>query len=120
MAQIYGIKNCDTVKKAQKWLEKHNVDFTFNDFRKDGLESSTVEKWLNELDTSVLVNKRSTTWKQLSDEEKSIVDSDSNQKALVDLLTANPTLIKRPVLEHKKTLVTGFNEKNYSEIFGLN
>ena len=120
MAQIYGIKNCDTVKKARKWLEQNDISFTFNDFRSDGLEKTTVEKWLSKLDTNVLVNKRSTTWKQLSDKEKSIVDSGENQKALIALLIDQPTLIKRPVLEHKNTLVTGFSEKNYSEIFGLN
>jgi len=93
MTSLYGIPNCDTVKKARVWLSNAGVDAHFHDFRKDGLEKTLVQEWIDAVGVELLVNKRSTTWKQLSDAEKS--------KALgaesADILTQYPTLIKRPV-----------------------
>ena len=112
MIILYGIKNCDTVKKARKWLESNNKDYHFHDFREDGLDKNQVNTWLEQLGWEAVVNKRSTTWRNLSDKEKEI---SSNAQA-ARLLLANPTLIKRPVVEKGKTLIIGFKEAEYKKL----
>ena len=112
MLTLYGIKNCDTVKKARRWLEEHGVDYQFHDFRQDGLDKNQIAGWVATLGWETVVNKRSTTWRNLSDKEKEIT---SNTQA-VKLLEANPTLIKRPVAENNKTLLIGFKEAEYKNI----
>ena len=94
MLTLYGIKNCDTVKKARHWLEAHGIAYQFHDFRQDGLEQKRLQSWIKALGWEAIVNKRSTTWRNLADKDKAISDA---QQA-VKLLLANPTLIKRPVL----------------------
>lgn len=118
MTTLYGIKNCDTVKKARKWLEENGQDFTFHDVRVDGLDISMIERWIAALGWEAVLNKRSTTWKQLDDSSK----SDLNETKAAALLLANPTLIKRPVLEaqsgKKNTHIhVGFKADMYQNIF---
>lgn len=110
---LYGIKNCDTVKKARRWLEDNGQEFTFHDVRTDGLDKTEVKRWLREAGFEVVVNKRSTTWKQLDDVQK---DGLSEANSL-DLLLANPTLIKRPVLTINDTVLVGFKADQYKVIF---
>jgi Spx/MgsR family transcriptional regulator len=110
---LYGIKNCDTVKKARRWLEDNGQEFTFHDVRTDGLDKTEVKRWLREAGFEVVVNKRSTTWKQLDDVQK---DGLSEANSL-DLLLANPTLIKRPVLTINDTVLVGFKADQYKAIF---
>jgi|TARA_B110000902_G_scaffold266916_2_gene356882 Spx/MgsR family transcriptional regulator len=112
-ATVYGIKNCDTVKKARKWLEVNGSDYTFIDVREDGVDKAEVKRWLDLIGIDVVVNKRSTTWKQLSDEQK---EGLSEQTALA-LLLANPTLIKRPVLTIDDSVLVGFKADQYHAIF---
>jgi len=112
MLTLYGIKNCDTVKKARRWLEDHGIDYQFHDFRQDGLEKSLLDRWLDQLGWEAIVNKRSTTWRNLSDKEKNI----STNAQAAKLLLANPTLIKRPVVEKGKTVLIGFKEAEYSKL----
>ncbi|SMF43679.1 ArsC family protein [Alteromonadaceae bacterium Bs31] len=109
---LYGIKNCDSVKKARKWLDKHNLAYVFHDFRDHGLDQKTLSSWLTTLGVEQVINKRSTTWKQLDDIDKQKVLAG---KALAITL-ANPTLIKRPVLDTGETLLVGFSEENYSQL----
>lgn len=113
MTTLYGIKNCDTVKKARRWLEQNGVDFQFHDVRIDGITRKQIEQWFSQCDWQNIVNKRSTTWKQLDDNQKT--DLDAN-KALA-LLLEHPTLIKRPVLATGNTLVVGFKADDYSTLF---
>jgi len=113
MITLYGIKNCDTVKKARRWLDDNNQQYQFHDFRVDGLDSKKLSSWLTQIDKMSLLNKRSTTWRQLSDSDKENL-SDSNVKKL---LINNVTLIKRPILEFNKKIYTGFSDKTYQEIF---
>jgi Spx/MgsR family transcriptional regulator len=115
MNTLFGIPNCDTVKKARVWLEANNIPFKFHDFRKDGLDESTVQDWLKTLGTDVLVNKRSTSWKQLSDADKEAVLSGTASP----IITATPTLIKRPVLLTADGLNVGFKADQYSNIFKI-
>ncbi|MCK4865161.1 MAG: ArsC family reductase [Gammaproteobacteria bacterium] len=112
MLTLYGIKNCDTVKKARRWLEDHGVEYQFHDFRQDGLDKKLLTSWVDTLGWETLVNKRSTTWRNLSDKDKAI---STNQQAS-KLLLANPTLIKRPVAEKNKTLLVGFKESEFKQL----
>ena len=112
MLTLYGIKNCDTVKKARRWLEDHGVEYQFHDFRQDGLDKKQLSGWVERLGWEAVVNKRSTTWRNLSDKEK---DIKTNAQA-IKLLSANPTLIKRPVTENNKTLLIGFKETEYKSL----
>jgi arsenate reductase len=110
---LYGIKNCDTVKKARKWLEVNGIEHQFHDFRVDGLDSDAVSQWLGELGWEQLVNKRSTTWKQLDQKTRDAMDSQVAKKAIIE----HPTLIKRPLLDIGHQRFTGFSDKTYQAIF---
>lgn len=127
---LYGIPNCDTVKKTRKFLDKQNVAYQFHDFRKDGCDSALVKDWIKNGADTALVNRRSTTWKSLDEESKqevvALLESiQANQtlsalktkqiKWLSDLLSDNPTLIKRPVfsLDKATTPLIGFKEHDY-------
>jgi len=110
---LYGIKNCDTVKKARHWLDQHEVDYTFHDVRADGLERETVAAWLDELGWEKLVNKRSTSWKALDTSARESMDADAALSAIM----AQPTLIKRPLLDTGHERFTGFSAANYQSIF---
>ncbi|MGB1800558.1 MAG: ArsC family reductase [Gammaproteobacteria bacterium] len=109
---LYGIKNCDTVKKARKWLDANSVLYTFHDFRVDGIDKTLVNNFLKQVDVDTLINKRGTTWRKLSDEEKEI----KNKTQAVALMVENPTIIKRPVLDVNKKVTVGFSEENYSSL----
>jgi len=113
LVTLYGIKNCDTVKKARNWLETQSIDYTFHDFREDGLSREQVIAWMQELGWESLVNKRSTSWKAL---DQSVRDSMSEQTALEAVL-AQPTLIKRPLLDTGDKRYNGFTAGSYSKIF---
>lgn len=111
---IYGIKTCDTVRKARRWLDTHHVEHTFLDLREDNtLTDSGIRHWLSQVPAGNLVNKRSTTWKQLDAAQRDAVstwiDDDAHQALLIEFLKANPTLVKRPVFEHGDDVWVGFN-----------
>lgn len=112
---LYGIPNCDTVKKARTWLAEQGHDFTFHDFKKQGLDRATAARWLEELDWETLVNRKGTTWRNLSDERKAaIVDKAS----ALELMLENTSIIKRPVLEGDGALAVGFNPDAYARLTG--
>lgn len=113
MITLYGIKNCDTVKKARRWLEANGCEHRFHDFRVDGLTAETVDSWLQSNDWSTVLNRRSTTWKQLDEAQRNGVD-ETNVR---DLLVANPTLVKRPVTVNGNSIVIGFKEDTFRNAF---
>ena len=113
MITLYGIKNCDTVKKAREWLTKNKVDYHFHDFRADGLSKDNVHNWIAELGLETLVNKRSTTWKELDETTK----NNFNDKNAAAIIADNPTLIKRPLLDMGTQKYVGFNDTEYTKIF---
>lgn len=117
MTTLYGIKNCDTVKKAKKWLDDNEKDYIFHDFRSDGLDISAINKWLKSVPQDKLVNKRSATWKQLSDQEKALFESDVLTLEAKQLILGKPTLIKRPVLADNESVTVGFKESEYLSFF---
>ena len=110
---LYGISNCDTVKKAKNWLEKNQLDYSFHDFRKQGLEPETIRDWLTQIPWDKLLNKRSTTWRNLESDVQQSVTAEN----IIELLVKNPTLIKRPVLKVNGIITVGFNADTYQGIF---
>lgn len=113
MTTLFGIKNCDTIKKARKWLESEGIEYTFHDFRVDGLDSEQLISWVEALGWETLVNKRSTTWKQLDQKTREAMDTNL---AIKTMLT-HPTLIKRPVLDTGHDLKVGFKADEYKSLF---
>lgn len=113
MITLYGIPNCDTVSKARKWLSSNEVDFQFHNFKKDGLDQKTLEKWVDDLGWEVLLNKRGMTWRKLPDESKADID---RQKAIAIMLE-NTSIIKRPVLDVNGKMHVGFKPEQYQAIF---
>jgi arsenate reductase (glutaredoxin) len=112
---LYGIANCDTVRKARKWLESHEIEFRFHDFRADGLEPQQVAQWLDELGWETLVNKRSSSWKALAPERREAMDDRTAAAAILE----QPTLIKRPLLDTGHERHCGFSAAAYQKIFNL-
>lgn len=112
MMILYGIKNCDSVKKARQWLDKNDVVYQFHDFRVDGLSMEQVQEFIDKASWEALLNKRSTSWRQLDDEQK----IDLNAEKVADLLLDNPTLIKRPVLVTDEQFFIGFNAETYQTL----
>ena len=110
---LYGIKNCDTVKKARRWLDVHQIEYTFHDFRTDGLNKKMLKDFLKQVDWEILLNMRGTTWRNLSENQRNDIDK---HKAL-DLMLEFPAIIKRPVLNHNNELSVGFNESQYIKDF---
>lgn len=110
---LYGIPNCDTVKKAKKWLEANQQDYQFHDFRKDGLTEQQVTTWCEALGWENVLNKRSTSWRNLTDEQK----ADLDQAKAVALMTELPTLVRRPVLDRDSTFKVGFKDADYQAFF---
>jgi len=112
---LYGIPNCDTVKKARTWLLDHGHDFTFHDFKKQGLSRELVQSWLADLDWETLVNRKGTTWRNLPDERKAQI-TDAEQA--LALMLENPSVIKRPVLQGVGPVSVGFSPDAYAARFG--
>jgi len=106
---LYGIKNCDTVKKARNWLDQNGITYRFHDFRIDGLTPELLQHFADHLDWNKLLNRSSTSWRQLSTEQQ----SDLTQEKAMQLMLTTPTLIKRPVLESGDKLMLGFKAENY-------
>ena len=111
---LYGIPNCDTVKKARTWLEKNGVEYTFHDFKKAGLTPPLVNGWLRQVEWEALVNRKGTTWRTLSDERKAAI---ADAESATALMLESPSVIKRPVLDCNGTTHVGFSDANYQQIF---
>lgn len=109
MITLYGIKNCDTVKKARTWLDQHNISYRFHDFRTDGLDNELLTQLEQQAGWENLLNKRSTSWRQLTDQQKDNIDKNSALQLMLEI----PTLIKRPVLKIDTDLLIGFKADTY-------
>ncbi len=111
MLKIYGIKNCNTVKAALQWLDQHKVSFEFHDYKKQGASKQQLENWARQVGWDALVNKRGTTWRQLSpNEQAKVID----QKSAIELMHEKTSVIKRPLVERDgKVLLLGFDEKEW-------
>lgn len=110
---MYGIKNCDTIKKAKKWLDEQGVEFEFHDYKKDGLSETLLTSWIKELGWEALLNRRGTTWRKLPDEIKDNIDESSAIKVMLE----NTSIIKRPLLDTGKVKTLGFKADDYQSLF---
>ncbi len=113
MTQIYGIKNCDTMKKAFKWLDSQGISYVFCDYKKDGADEPVLRDAIKTHGWESVINRRGTTWRKLSDDIKSSMNEDSAVQAAID----NPSLIKRPLLIHNQDIHLGFKDVEYASIF---
>ena len=113
MTTIYGIANCDTMKRARAWLDGHGVAYAFHDYKKAGIDETLVRAWVVELGWEALVNRRGTTWRRLPESDREGLDSES----AVRLMGENPALIRRPVLDTGEARHVGFTEDLYQELF---
>jgi arsenate reductase (glutaredoxin) len=111
---LYGIKNCDTMKKARAWLDAHGVRYVFHDYKTAGVDTAKLDAWAREVGWETLLNRAGTTFRKLSDADKQRLDE---RKAL-RLMAANPSLIKRPVLESGAGLLVGFKPEVYERELG--
>jgi len=112
MTTLYGIPNCDTIKKARKWLKDNGIDYEFHDYKKQGVPEKELRAWVKKLGYGVLLNKRGTTWRKLDDETKDSVD----ERSAIQIMLENPSIIKRPVLVKNKTILVGFKVDEYSQL----
>ena len=120
---IYGIKSCSTMKKAFTKLDELGVNYDFHDYKKQGIDKDTIQRWVNELGIDKVLNKRGTTWRKLEDAQKQAADSDVDNA--IDLLIENTSMIKRPIVEGQLVdknngqplLLCGFDEDEFDKIF---
>jgi arsenate reductase (glutaredoxin) len=108
---LYGIKNCDTMKKARTWLDKHGVSYEFHDYKAAGVDAASLARWSKQVGWETLLNRSGTTFRKLPDAQKADLDE---RKALA-LMQAQPSMIKRPVLEMGKHILVGFKPEVYAE-----
>ena len=109
---IHGIKNCDTMKKARTWLESHDIEYGFHDYKTQGIDRETLEEWVERVGWEVLLNRAGTTFRGLPDAKKQDLDA----RKAVALMLEQPSMIKRPVLAQGKTLLVGFSPETYSNL----
>ncbi len=107
---MYGIKNCDTIKKARSWLDKHGVDYNFHDYKAAGIDKARLERWCKDVGWETLLNRAGTTFRKLPDTDK----SDLNERKAIALMLAQPSMIKRPVLDLGDRLLVGFKPEVYA------
>ena len=119
---IYGIKSCSTMKKAFNKLDELGVSYEFHDYKKQGVDKEAVQRWVNALGIDKVLNKRGTTWRKLTDEQKS--EADASVDAAIELLVENTSMIKRPIVEgqladkDQPILLCGFDEAEFERVFG--
>ena len=111
---IYGIKNCDTMKKARRWLDEHGVVYDFHDYKTAGIDAETLRRWSGQVGWQVLLNKAGTTFRKLPDAAKADLDEDK----AVALMVEQPSMIKRPVLDTGGDLLVGFKPEIYADKLG--
>jgi Spx/MgsR family transcriptional regulator len=111
--KVYGIPNCNTVKKAIDWLKNNETEFEFHDYKKKGITKEKLREWSKQVGWEKLVNKKGTTWRTVPAEQQQKI---TNEKAAIELMIEKPSLIKRPVIETGGKLVVGFDEVEYQDI----
>lgn len=116
MLEVYGIKNCNTVKKALAWLDEHGVDYRFHDFKREGVDEARLRRWVEQRGWEALLNRKGLTWRRLSEDERARVTDAEHAMAL---MREKPSIIKRPVVERDgEVLLLGFDPDAYAETLG--
>lgn len=114
MLTVYGIKSCDTMKKAMQWLTEHEIDYALHDYKKVGVEPAMVKQWLAAAGPDRVINRRGTTWRKLSDHDKAACNS-GDAAAIADVLAAHSSVIKRPILPVRDTVLVGFTPADWAD-----
>ncbi len=112
MIIIYGIPNCDTMRKARRWLEDNGVEYEFHDYRKNGVPEQKLKSWVKQAGWEAVLNRRGTTWRKLDDSVRNGIDAAS----AIGIMLEQPSIIKRPVLESGRTLLIGFDPEKYRQL----
>ncbi len=112
--RLYGIPNCDTVKKARAWLAEHRVEYEFHDYKKLGIDTTRLDAWFAQVDWQQLLNRSGTTWRKLDEAHKAAITTAATAAAL---MRAQPSVIRRPVIETDTGLLVGFDAQRYTEHF---
>lgn len=110
---LYGIKACDTMKKARTWLDAHNVPYHFHDYKLVGIDRSTLEQWCRAVGWEILLNRAGTTFRKVPEADR----QDLDENKAIALMLASPSMIKRPVLDTGETLIVGFRPETYAAAF---
>ena len=113
MTTLYGIPNCDTMKKARKWLADNGVEYEFHDYKKLGIEQKKLDSWIKAVGWETLLNRRGMMWRKVPDDVKASID----EQSAIRLMLETPSIIKRPVLEAKGKVTVGFKAETYEELF---
>jgi len=113
MIKMYGIPNCDTIKKARKWLEAQGIDYEFHDYKKEGVDEAKLHSWVKEVGWEILLNRRGMMWRKVPQEVKDVIDEES----AIQLMLETPSIIKRPVLDTGDKRHVGFKEQEYEALF---
>jgi arsenate reductase len=108
---VYGIKSCDTCRRAKKFLAENSIDFVFHDVREDGLDIQMLERWSTRIEWERLLNRKSLTWRKVPEADRKDMNKDKAFATMLD----HPTLLKRPVLEHPAFFAVGFSEKRFAD-----
>jgi len=112
---VYGIKSCDSVKKATTWLTKKKIKFEFHDYKAEGISEAKLQSWTKQIGWERLLNKKSTTWRDLGEEGQLKV---TNEKAAIAVMKEKTSVIKRPLIElDNQVMAVGFNEEEYKKVF---
>jgi len=109
---VYGIPNCDTIKKARQWLQAHELKYQFHDYRKDGIDASQLKQWARQVGWESLLNRRGTTWRKLDEKTRDTI----NESSAIKIMLEHPAIIKRPVLVKGEKILIGFNEAEYKNL----
>ena len=111
MLTVFGLKSCDTCRKARKFLAEKDIEFRFHDVRDDGIDIQMLERWAGRIDWDKLLNRRSLTWRKIPEVDRANLDIDRAFALMID----QPTLLKRPILESETLLAVGFSEKRFAD-----
>lgn len=112
MTTVYGIPNCDTVKKARTWLDKHGIAYEFHDYRKQGIDATTLKRWCAEFGYENVLNQKGTTWRKLEEVQR----TGMTQAKAIKLMQEYPSVIRRPLLDTGKRRLLGFSEADYKSL----
>lgn len=110
---LYGIPNCDTMKKARTWLDQHGVAYDFHNYKTDGIDEVTLRRWVDQVGWEILLNRAGTTFRKLDEADRQDVDAGK----AIQLMQTHPSLIKRPVLDRDGVLTVGFKPERYADLF---
>ncbi|MEN8213976.1 MAG: ArsC family reductase [Pseudomonadota bacterium] len=112
MITLYGIPNCDTMKKARRWLQQHDIEYRFHDYKKSGIDIQKLNAWIDAVGWETLLNRRGMMWRKTPQQVRDAID----EQSAIQLMLETPSIIKRPVLEMESGITVGFTEERYQQL----